>query len=687
MTQIVSYNFSQQKLTNHLLQMIDRLANEEGLKDQLPILCRALITVSDYPTRVKLHASKKLIETKDSQNVAIALSTLQETFEKENNSVRNLFLCGYYFSLINQIDQAIACYNKSNSIEANAPAHQNLATIYKRQFKSEQAEWHFRKALECDSNHASARYNLLNILAHRADESEFNALIDQGQLSDSQKARLYNILGQYIAYHGRINSALNYYTQASELEPDSLTYLWSKNLTVPIAYRSQKELDGVRDKYVAGLKDLHEKFDSASDEQKSNAANCLLLPTNYEIHYQSENDLQVQIPYGQLIHKIARHNFPGQLKTLKPAHTLSNRKIRIGFVALGLFSSHSNFKTHGAWITEIDKSRFEIFCYDVGRHDDQSTQKIKQSADYFYNNNGSINELQLQILEDKLDIIIYPGISMDPAVHRLACLRLSPVQCTSWGHPVTTGLPTIDYYLSGKLMEPENGQQNYSETLVQLPNLGIYQLKPSLPKFFKPPKEIAGIPRAETILLCSQNTLKMLPKHDFLFAKLALKLPKAQFWFIESKKDDVNAAVRYRLTKAFKKLGLDFEKHSIMFPRLGKSEFCYVNKEADVVLDTCFWSGCNTTYESMLQGTPVVTLPGNTMRGRHSYAILKMMQLDELIANDKEDYVNIVHKLATDTVFRSRILSHIETHKDDAFEDRTALNGFEQFVEGVVAPQ
>ena len=60
------------------------------------------------------------------------------------------------------------------------------------------------------------------------------------------------------------------------------------------------------------------------------------------------------------------------------------------------------------------------------------------------------------------------------AVVMLAALWLAPIQCASWGHPDTTGLPTIDYFLSGELMEPPDADEHYTERLVRLPNLAIY---------------------------------------------------------------------------------------------------------------------------------------------------------------------------------------------------------------------
>ncbi len=62
---------------------------------------------------------------------------------------------------------------------------------------------------------------------------------------------------------------------------------------------------------------------------------------------------------------------------------------------------------------------------------------------------------------------------MDQMTARLAALRLAPVQLAAWGHPITTGFPTIDGYLSAAAFEPGDAQEHYRERLVPLPEVGL----------------------------------------------------------------------------------------------------------------------------------------------------------------------------------------------------------------------
>ena len=100
----------------------------------------------------------------------------------------------------------------------------------------------------------------------------------------------------------------------------------------------------------------------------------------------------------------------------------------------------------------------------------------------------------------QLDALIYPEIGMDALTTQLASLRLAPVQAATWGHPETTGLPTIDLYLSADGLEPADADGNYSERLVRLPNLGVC-VEPLTPLVSMPDLRALGLPADEPLLL------------------------------------------------------------------------------------------------------------------------------------------------------------------------------------------
>jgi predicted O-linked N-acetylglucosamine transferase (SPINDLY family) len=287
-----------------------------------------------------------------------------------------------------------------------------------------------------------------------------------------------------------------------------------------------------------------------------------------------------------------------------------------------------------------------------------------------------------QILADNLHILVYTDIGMDPITTMLAALRLAPVQCKGWGHPVTTGLPTIDYYLSSDLMEPDNAENYYSESLLRLPNLALYYQPPKLPVKPKSRQEL-GIPENKFVYLTTQSLFKYLPQHDDIYPRIAKAVPDAFFVFLSHQSEFTTSRFMSRLRRTFADHGLRADKYCLFSPRLDFQDFLSLNLAADVLLDSLEWSGGKTTLEALSCGLPVVTLPGRFMRGRHAYAMLRMMNCTETIAGDKSAYCGIAIRLASDTAFYSRIKAEVTDKRHRLFQDRTFMQALESFSRSV----
>jgi predicted O-linked N-acetylglucosamine transferase (SPINDLY family) len=158
---------------------------------------------------------------------------------------------------------------------------------------------------------------------------------------------------------------------------------------------------------------------------------------------------------------------------------------------------------------------------------------------------------------------------------QMAGLRLAPVQCVAWGHPVTTGLPTIDYFLSSELMEPENGQEHYSEKLIRLPNIGVSYPKPYIPPVIKTRSDFQ-LPNDAVIYLCCQAPFKYLPQYDFIFAEIARRVPQAKFVFLRG------TLLQPRLKRAFDAIGLNSEDYCVFISIPERLDYLMINLLSDV---------------------------------------------------------------------------------------------------------
>ena len=100
---------------------------------------------------------------------------------------------------------------------------------------------------------------------------------------------------------------------------------------------------------------------------------------------------------------------------------------------------------------------------------------------------------------------------------------------------------------------------------------------------------------------------------------------------------------------------------------------------ADIVLDTPYFSGGNTSLESFALGKPIVTLQSNLMRGRVTAGMYKAMGIDDCIAHNIEQYIKIAIKLADDKQFRDEIKEKILKSKYILFENTEVIKEFEKF--------
>jgi protein O-GlcNAc transferase len=274
---------------------------------------------------------------------------------------------------------------------------------------------------------------------------------------------------------------------------------------------------------------------------------------------------------------------------------------------------------------------------------------------------------------------------MDPATLPLAALRLAPVQCTSWGHPTTSGLPTMDYFLSSDLMEPQDGASHYTETLIRLPKLSI---------FYTPDhaatgaggedratamRAALGFPADAVVYWCGQSLHKYLPEHDSIFPRIAARIPGARFLFIDAKPALTNI-FRHRLDTAFAAQNLDFAHHCRFLPTLPPAEFAASLRCTDIFLDSISWSGCNTTLEALAFDLPIVTCSGALMRGRHSAAILAVMGMTETVAGSLEEYVDLAIRLGENPTWRREISARLAAGKWQLYSELAPVRALESLL-------
>ena len=547
---------------------------------------------------------------------------------------------------IGRFDEALAVLDKAITLNPrHAYAHNSRGVTLKELSRLKEAIADYDKAISLDAGHRWAWYN------------KGNALRELGEASEATRC----------------------YERALALQADFAEAKIALCIAqLPIIYWNEAEIEERRSAYRKHLCTLCEESQAGPSPK---LASAVASAQPFFLAYQGRNDRNLQEMYGAFACRAAASKYPaanpsGAARTEAP--------LRVGFVS-GFFRQHSNWKVPiKGWLRQIDRRRFEVIGYHTCARRDEATKEATALCDRFVQGPLSIDQWRQTILNDAPHVLIYPEVGMDPVCGQLAALRLAPVQCSSWGHPQTSGMPTLDYYLSSDLMEPPEAQSHYSERLVRLPNLSIYY-EPIAVQPAPMTRAAIGLRSGACVFFCGQSLYKYLPQFDAVFASIADVTRDGQFVFLRHPASPkVTEIFRSRLQNAFAAIGRQVDDHCVFLDRLSARDFPAVMGLCDVFLDSIGWSGCNSTLESLTCDLPIVTMPGSLMRSRHSAAILRMIGVAETIAASIEDYVRIAAKLADDHEWRMTLSHAIAVGKHKVCKDMAPILALEDFLEDAV---
>jgi protein O-GlcNAc transferase len=486
-------------------------------------------------------------------------------------------------------------------------------------------------------------------------------------------------LGRTLYHLGRAAEAEDCYREALRLRPKLLAARIDLALTkLPILYRDKPQIARARAAYRRSLTRLSASRSAASTDPLDVPGGTI---TPFYLAYQGRDDRELQTLYGQLLGRAMASAYPAFTVPPAVAPPGPGETIRVGVLS-NYFHYHSNWKVPiRGWLKGLDRDRFRIHGYHIGRTRDEATEEAASLCHRFVTGPKPLADWAETIRADRLHVLLIPGIGMDPVTGRLAALRLAPVQATGYGHPVTTGLATIDHFLSSALMEPPGAEAHYTETLVQLPGLGLWY-EPSAKPAAPITREEFGLSAGDVVYWCCQGLYKYLPQHDWIFARIALAVPAARFVFIGYPHGEaVTETFRARLAAVFAAAGLDFRQHCRILPFMAPGYFTGATKLADVFLDSIGWSGCNSALEALEADLPVVTSWGPLMRGRHAAAILTQLGLPELIAESPEALAELAVYLGLNEPYRRTLAGRISREKHRLYRDQEAIDGLARYLE------
>jgi predicted O-linked N-acetylglucosamine transferase (SPINDLY family) len=647
------------------LHLLGVLAHQTGRNDEaIELISRAIARNSSQAIfhnslGAALRATGRLTESRAAFESALRLD--RNYVDAHNN-------LGAVLHALGHLDDAQRHFLEALRIKPDfAEAFNNLGNVVRELGHPDEARACFERALQLRPGFAEALNNIAGILHDQERLSEATQFYEQALRAQPDFAVAWNNYGNLLRDEGKWADSLRCFEQALRLTPHDGLKIKAALIT-PVIVDSAEEIRSHRDRIQQNVARLLAEKLSVDDPVTDIGLTSLYLA------YHGCNDRVLQSGMAAIFSQATPSlNFVAPPRPLAPSTSGRSRPLRIGFISRH-FHNHSNARLNVGLLRALSREHFRVVLLGFPGRDDAYSAYVRESADEVVSLSLHLDTARRQIVEHQLDVLFYTDIGMEPLTYFLAFARLAPVQCTTWGVPVTTGIPAIDYYISSDDLEPPQADRHYTERLVRLKDLPTYYYAPRIAA--KPTTRTAlGLDAAAHLYACPQSLFKIHPDFDALLGQILradgsghVLLPSGQYphW------TNLLAA---RLRRSIP----DVAERVLFLPRMATEDFLQFLATADVLLDPVHFGGGNTTFEALAFGTPIVTWPGEFMRGRVTYACYRRLGVRDCVAADWDDYVKIAVRLASDRPWRDDVRSRILASNHVLFENAGAVRELETF--------
>jgi predicted O-linked N-acetylglucosamine transferase (SPINDLY family) len=257
----------------------------------------------------------------------------------------------------------------------------------------------------------------------------------------------------------------------------------------------------------------------------------------------------------------------------------------------------------------------------------------------------------------EIDIAVDLMAFTDKCRPQIFALRAAPVQVNFLGYPGTMGAPYMDYLVADQTLIPEGSRSHYSEKIIYLPH--SYQVNDAKRAVADVSfsREDLGLPPAEFVFCCFNNSYKITPGTFDSWMQILRRVEGSVLWLLED-----NASVANNLRREAVRRNVQAER-LIFARRVPMPEHLARLRAADLFIDTVPYNAHTTASEALWVGLPVVTCLGETFAGRVAASLLQAMGLPELIAANRDQFVELVVELATDAQRLAEIRQKLADHR------------------------
>ena len=552
-----------------------------------------------------------------------------------------------------------------------ADAHANLGAVLKDSGDFDGAALHLERALQLKPELAPASFNLAMVRLNQNQWEDVAMLLHASLRHDPKQADAWYWLGNALMRQGDAGAARDAYSSALGLDRKFVRARWGLAMAqLPAVPKTDDEQRAGVQNFAREFKKLHNWVNM---HRPADAYQAVGAQQPYYLAYVPQNHRAALREYGLLSTQLMA-SWAGGAGLAAPM-VGRGAKRKIGIVCAHICSHSVWHAIVRGWVEHLDAGSFELHLLHTGHQVDAETQWAARRVRRLHHGLGDWTAWAKAISSERFDVLVYPEIGMDSTTMRLSALRLAPMQLAGWGHPITTGLPTMDGFVSAQAFEPAGAEEHYTEHLFALPRLGCcYQPFGTQPA----PVNLAawGIHTGESVLVCAGTPFKYAPANDVLLVEIARRCAPCKLVFFRAAPVALADLLEQRLRRAFAVAGADFDASVRFIPWQSQAAFFGLLDQAQVVLDSIGFSGFNTAMQAVERAVPIVAWEGAFLRGRFASGILQSMGMGELVADTADAYVEKVAQLCSEQALRERVRSQLAERKASLFNDLDSVASF-----------
>ncbi|NDF12340.1 MAG: hypothetical protein EB060_05970 [Proteobacteria bacterium] len=602
-------------------------------------------------------------------NPQMALKSYERSLQLKPAGTAELFNnIGVALKQIGDYEKAFLAFHKAMEISpSQVLSYQNTAELMLECGRVKESVEYYLKALKLSPQHPACLTGIARAYGAGYDYIKAAEYAEKAVALDKKNVAAWVTFSDAYYRRGNDTKARAVLNDAIKHNPTSTKLKLELAFLVPSLPMSNAEIDKVNMQFMENIAALTKEGLTLTEPHKE------IGNFPFYLGYYGRNNKEIMVKLAEMFLKAcpslsftAAHIGKAKPKT----------KPRVGFVSEH-FNRHVISKCFNPILSKlIERDTIDVHLFATSAEFDDATNDLAKKTANFHLIPQDLAAARSAIAKEELDVLMYTDIGMGSFTYFLAFARLAPVQCVMSGHPITSGIPAMDYFLSSAIIEAPDGKEHYSEKATLIDGVQLHTMsKPINTKETKSREEL-GLPTGR-LYACPVYLHRIHPDMDLAFKRILEKDKEATILLFDHfYETDWKALLQERFAKTMQK---ELIERIVFRPFAQGNTFIQTLRASDAIVDAFHFSTATTLPPLFAEGLPIVTLPSRFMRGRVAYLYYKMMDIPELIAKDADDFADIAIKIANDKVFKEKISGKIKAGQGKIFDNPAYIDSLEKF--------